>query len=606
METPKAPTASPKLSITPATFEIVLAEESSNPLAFVSPPITDISEMADLERSAFSLSRGSHEILDLEQGIKERLDELLLKAGRFSDSSVFHNRIANLHRALGNLTEEIDSLSRATAIDDGVFLKRKLSDGHLRGGNEKKAHELLLSLADGDAFSALRLASIYVLNNDLESAERWVDAAVRLEPEGYAERLFQGGIKLFKGQFIQAIRFFRMAIEARPGSSVAYSNLAIAHLGTGNVRKSFDCFKRAVALDPFNRSAVLALADVGHVLERDSDVVPSLRYFLQFEQREPATWGRMARSLLAINAIDECIDALKRQGAFEKSTSVWNNLGVAYAMRGQKEQSLQAFKYALTVEANGGSKAEMVVARNTAQLISTLGKPQLLFDVTSSLIGDEIASGEFTVAADPQLCDIYGFHISALIQVGKKNDAIVLAKDLLQLPNLGEPLAKWIFQSLTGILGLDVRSFGLLNEVLDLFMHSEISATHDINLINNISFALAEVGRLEEAEKLIRQSSFGFHKNAYLTATLGLINFRKGRHDRGEALYKEAISLALKPNDKVRIRQKLNLEIGRALARSKPALSRRAFEKVIKEKQGENQLVRQARLLLEGVSKEGN
>ena len=594
MEALKAPSAQPELSISPARFEIVLAEDSRNPLAFISPPIRDISEMAELKRSAFSLSRNEYDTENFAEGLHLKLDDLLQKFSRFADSSVFHNRLANLHRALGNAAQEIESLKQAVAIDDRTFLKRKLGDGYLRAGDDDRAQKLLYSLADKDSLSALRLASIYVVNGDIDEAEQWVQRAVDLEPGGYAERLFQGGIKLYKAEYPQAIRLFRMAIEERPGSSVAYSNLALAYLGVQNITRAFDCFKRAVALDPFNRSALLALSDVGHVLGKDSDVVPSLRYFLQFEQREPSMWGRMARSLLKIGATDECIEALKRQGAFERSTSVWNNLGVAYAVRNSKEQSIQAFRYALTVEEKGGSRDEMIVARNTAQLISTTGNHQLLLDITKSLVGVHIASKEFVLADDHQLSDIYGFHINALINLGRKDEAISLAMDLLRLPALGEPLAKWIFQSLTSSLGLDRRSFGVLSEVLDRFVESDFSRTTDVNVINNICFALAEVGRIEEAELFIRQCSVHFHKNAYLTATLGLINFRKGRHERGELLYREAVSLAVKSSDKVRIRQKLNLEIGRALATSKPAQSRRALDRVVKEKQGERQLVRQA------------
>lgn len=476
MDAPKVPQTPPALAIAQAQFEIVLAEDGGNPLAFVSPPISDISEMAELEKSCFSLSSKNIGSKLFEEGARQRLDELQNKATKFNDSATFHNRIANLQRATGDLQGEASSLAQASAIDNRVFFSRKMAENIFRRGHLDSAKKAFEKLASKDSYSALRIASLFVLSGDMEGAERWVTTAVELRPEGYAERLFQGGIALVKGKFDEAIRLLWMALSERPTSSVAYNNLAMAYLGANYPKKAFNCLKRAVALDPLNRSAILALADVGYFLNRDADTINSIRYFAHFEQREPAIWSRLARSLLRLEAFDECIAALKRQGAFEKSISLWNNLGVAYARKKSKEQSLEAFNYALTISPGTGTHEELVVGRNIAQLVSTIGKPDLLLSITTSLVQSDV---DMKLARDVQLCDIYGFHINALTNMGRSDEALSLSQSLIGNPAIGEPLAKWLFQSLTGVYGLNRSKDEQLSDVLDRFLISKFVKLKD-------------------------------------------------------------------------------------------------------------------------------
>lgn len=600
MDAPKVPDTSPALAIAPANFEIVLADDADNPLSFVSPPINDISEMAELANECFSLRHATRTSGIFEASARQQLFDLEKKSKTLFDSPTFFNRLANLQRALGDLQSEASSLNQAFSLGPSPFLRRKIAESTLRSGDMEGARNAFAEMAMQDAHSALRTAYLSVLEGDLDGAERWVNHAVDLEPDGYAERLFQGGLLLHRGQLHQAIRIFWMAIGERPNSSVAYANLALAYLGTSNAKKAFTCLKRAVALDPLNRSAILAIADVAHLLERDTDAINSIRYFLQFEQREPAVWSRLARSLLKIGAIDECIDALKRQGAFERSTALWNNLGVAYARKQKKAQSLEAFNYALSMEGDGKSRAELVVARNIAQLISTIGKPDLLLSVTESIVSQDI---DYSLAHDPELCDIYGFFISALMQNGRREEALELSEELLSDPALGAPLSNWLFQSLTGLYGLSRNHDDALTRILDNFLGSDLSEKSNVGLMNNVAFALIELDRLDEAEKCLKQAQQWLHKDAYLTATFGLINFRRGRAARGEMLYKEAISLARTPHDKSRIRQKMYLEIGRYSSPQDAQRARRALEKVLKEKKGEKVLIRQASLLLKEAAK---
>ena len=94
------------------------------------------------------------------------------------------------------------------------------------------------------------------------------------------------------------------------------------------------------------------------------------------------------------------------------------------------------------------------------------------------------------------------------------------------------------------------------------------------------------------------------HLDVYKRQTLGLINFRKGSPERGQELYQEAIKLARTAKDKARIRQKLNLELGRFWVDRSDQKARRFLGKVSAENHGETALQKQANALLKTLKRQ--
>ena len=78
----------------------------------------------------------------------------------------------------------------------------------------------------------------------------------------------------------------------------------------------------------------------------------------------------------------------------------------------------------------------------------------------------------------------------------------------------------------------------------------------DFGLLNNKAYALAVLGRVDEAVKTFNQISENSLKNDYerivYSATKGLINYQKKKPELGEHFYNLAIDLSLKSKDKER------------------------------------------------------
>ena len=86
--------------------------------------------------------------------------------------------------------------------------------------------------------------------------------------------------------------------------------------------------------------------------------------------------------------------------------------------------------------------------------------------------------------------------------------------------------------------------------------------------VNNLAFVAIEQGKLDDAGSYLARLRSDAPMSTYFHyATRGLLAIRRGHVDRGEGLYRLAISTASDRNIKSLLRQKLNWELGSYLAR---------------------------------------
>lgn len=592
----------PSLSATPARFEVVFTDDASNPLTLVSPPLADINEMQMLGENSFSLKVDGNHNEHLRESAQAHLASMLQKFDRFKYSATFHNRLANLHSILGNLVEESAAVRAAIDLEDSAIFSRKLGEVSARQGRIDSAKEILAKIAGEDSIASLRLAAFSVREGDLKAAKYWLTIALDVNPSGYSERLFQGALFIVERRFKEAIGILKIAVDERPNSSVAYCNLGLAYLGLGQIRQASKCLKRSISLDPFNRNALLLYADINAQLGLDDDVIPVLRYFTEFEQKDPAIWERLARSLLKVGLIDDSVTALKCQGAVNPTAGVWNNLGVAYARKKDHARALQAFKQALHSESEGGLALDLLITRNSAHLLSSVGQYEQALAITSHVIAQD---QDYDLAGDSEFWDIYSSHVNSLIKLKRFDEAFEVTANLIDAERISSDLAVWIASAEAAHLGVNRNNDARLASTLywfksrcpDYFVNDKVA-------INNIAFGFAEIGALDDALRLIGHVSSYVHFDPYVTATMGLINMRRMKREKGEALYKEAIHLARRPFDKSRIRQKMNIEIAKTYLSTDVKKAVRYLGKASDERLGEDVLRRQALQLAKVISRQ--
>jgi tetratricopeptide (TPR) repeat protein len=599
------PGGTKSLTVPRREIEIVLSEEGVHPFALVLPPVEDLSDIQSFRTAQTSITdEHQSELRNNEIAFREELAIAKAKLEKLSDSPVFLNRLANLAGAAGALDEEEEFLRLAHQMSPDAFFAHRVGDNLIAQMRNEEAKSLFSSLDLGeDLYANLRVAMFLVQEQQLAAALERVEKAIQIDPTSYSARLFEGGLCLAARDFGRAIHAFRIASEERPTSSVLYANWAVAYIGLGENQKALAFLRRAVALGPLNVNAVCLLADLAFEQRRNEDALPALRYFVQFEQKRADIWARLARACLQLGQFDEAILHLKREAALSESSGVWNNLGVAHRLRGDMARAQQAFKRAIDFSGDKRDSSVFVAARNMAQTLNEIGKPKEVDSFARSVLDQD----DFGICLqDNAAADLYAFRLNALRKIGRWKEAESLALRILENSGASHMLLAWTIGFLVSNFALHKdqlqKAITLISNRKDLIrelLNEDAKKYHPF--INNLAFALAEAGHTERAEEILAKISQAIHKEPYPTATLGLIHIRRGHVDKAIALYEEAVHLATKRWDKARIRQKLNLELGRFWAKADPTRARMMLEKAAGAREGEAGLIEAASRELESL-----
>jgi tetratricopeptide (TPR) repeat protein len=574
-------------------IELVVTEDGGTRLALVLPPFEDLTEISKLAGRHFSLREQADRRWEpFKAAFSEEFERLERKKHQFGDSKTFITHLANLAELAGARDTEYKILLDASRTQD-AFVKYRIGENLQARGRLKEAEEVFLSSdLSTDTAANLRVAFFHAQRAQLDEAAQVVARVLAIDPLDYGGRLFEGALRLAKGQHQEAIQSFRIAAEERPTSSVLFTNMAIAYICARKNEKALTALRKAVALDPLNHNAVAILADMAHSLGRDEDAVPSLRYFVSLEQRLPSLWGRLARALLQIGRADEALAALRRQASQEDTSAVWNNMGVAHVAGRNRKAALSAFKHAVTRVTAESLSDGFLAIRNTLGMLVEDKSYEDVIRVARMAIADD---REGIIRRDKKLGDIYVFLIHSLRHTGHTSQGAKIAEELLLDEHISFDLRIWLVTQLLAHYAVvperSERAIVLAREYMKV-----IESLDDVNeklhqgFINNLVFAFAETGQLEEATSLLPYMANLVHHWPYPTATLGLIRIRKGHLEKGAELYEEAIHLATGIEDKRRIRQKLNLEMGLHLLQSDHTRAERLLRKVESERNGSSEL----------------
>ncbi len=579
-------------------IEVVFSDDSMSRLSLVLPPFDDLNEITAFTGHNFSVKDiADHHWEPYRQAFEIELTSLQKKQTRFGNSKTFVSHLANLAEMAGQRELEYEILKRGLSNGTDSLLALRLGENlHSRGLSEEAERWFAIDANTQNPIAKLRVAFFYAQRRDTVSASRIVASVVAENPTHYGARLFEGALRLATGNIPQAIQSFKIAEGERPNSSVLMTNLGIAYFFAKKIDKALCALRKAVALDPLNQNAVSILADIANAHQRDEEAVPALRYFVSLEQRVASVWGRLARSLVHIGNYDEAIAALRRQATQEDTSAVWNNLGVAHLRNKNRHLAISAFKHSIQKMKLDAPEDGLIAVRNT---MSMLVEEKHFHDVIRLAKLAVDAQRALLIRSNKKLGDIYLFWVHAIRQVKGIPEATILAEDLLKLDDLSPNLKFWLFTQLLAHYSLSISP---ARDPLEFAKYcknllDELESADDSfkeGFINNLTFALVDNGALDEAATVIPLMSKFLHKHPYPTATLGLLNLRKGKIEKGAALYEEAVRIAASREDKQRIRQKFNLEMGLAFKQLDSRQAVRYLKKASTENEGVPELKQRA------------
>lgn len=451
-----------------------------------------------------------------------------------------------------------------------------------------------------DVHANLRLAYLSARNNQLDDAILAVERALNISPTDFGGRLFRGALALSKQEFPKAILNFKLAIEERQSVS-AYTNLAISYVLIQRPDKAFTALRKAIALEPYNEHAVGLLADLAFLEKRNDIAIGPLERLVEFEQKSEGNWARLARALLDFGQGRKAVEALRRQASVRESSAVFNNLGVAHDRLGERKKAMQYFRHAINLGPKDNVNTLLLPVRNLICVLCRENDYSAAMAVAQNVIeGDR----ELALTTNPVISDIYAFYFTAQVRLGERKEALRLSKKILkEVPNAVPALRVWLAANLVAEYGMVPERFEEALEIGRQELGNLSNLDRDDNrrhqLHNNLAFVLIEMGRLDESQLHLSKISRYIHVDPYATATLGLLNFKRGNLDKGQALYEEALRLAQFAYDRRRIGQKMNLELGYALLeRGDTSQARRRLMMASKDNEPIQQIRERAKDLL--------
>lgn len=164
------------------------------------------------------------------------------------------------------------------------------------------------------------LGSIYEKRGEPESAMRQYEMALDRDPEFLPAVTRLGELSYAMGQYGQAERYYRKAIEMKPRDGDLYNNLCWVYLSQGKKLKEAEgLIKKAMELTPEHRGYYLDTLGVIHLKEN--------------------------RYQEAIGALEAAIPFFDETQA-DLLSQVYHHLGLAYEGLGQRSKAEEAFEKA--------------------------------------------------------------------------------------------------------------------------------------------------------------------------------------------------------------------------------------------------------------------
>lgn len=596
-----------EIEVIPRHIEVLLDDEKKFPLILELPPAEELQTIQALYVNKISVK----EIVDDSGAIwanafNQQLQRNMEKLDEYSDSATFLNQLASLNELAGKPEAATDLIKQAIEKEPLLVFRHKLGTNLFFRNKLDVAKQLFTSLdLKNDAYANLRLAYLAIKEHNFVEAQQLIHAGIKADPLDFRVRLAAGAIALARGNIAEAITNFKIALDERPNSAAACVNLGIAYLCIGSRDKALKWIRRAVATNLTNANAVALLADL-LIAKRDYDEAARiLTSYLQIEQKDPAFWARLVRTYYEAGEWKKALETLRHQASTKETSYVWNNMALVYWKLGEIEKAQQYFSLAIKTQIEE-KNPEFFALKNLLSLYIEQKKFNEILKLTEQLLSSE---NIVEIAQDHEGCKILSDHIIALSETQRKNEAASLAEKLLGHNKVHFDLRVNLLIFLTSYFSTIKRdtqkAIGYANEALVILNSPQnLTDTTKYILLNNVAFSMLEHNEISKAEQVMSRLSPDLHKRPFSTATLGLLHIKRGHLERGEELYREAISLTHDRTLKEKLRQKLDLELGKALlATGEEKKAKRHLEKVAKTKDAIDSYKNEAIILLEIINK---
>jgi tetratricopeptide (TPR) repeat protein len=157
------------------------------------------------------------------------------------------------------------------------------------------------------AAADLKIAALdYVLLEDYNSAARYLEESLRLNPGDLEARYHLGRVRYQLNQFDAAISAFESVLKANPGDLKAQNNLGLCLEGKNEVAAALAAYHKAINLDAAAHSEqpYLNLGKLLLTLNRNAEAVDWLQKAVSIAPQSSSAHYELGRAQLSLNQLE--------------------------------------------------------------------------------------------------------------------------------------------------------------------------------------------------------------------------------------------------------------------------------------------------------------
>lgn len=585
----------------------MLNESGLSSMSFELPAFEELKNIKDLSLSKISFQETKNTFLDNSKEIYEKeLESLERNFETFQYSSKFLNQLSILNELTGNIQKAEELLLNAIQIDESPYFKNRLAEIYMSQSRFKDFNNIYqLPNIKKNIKTYIIQALALIKNNQLEKAELHIKEALAVDYFDFETQYLAGSIELLKGNYSKAIRSFKIAIEEATGKnapSSLYVNMGIAYLLQNNIKKALDCLKISTALNPLNKNSVLIYSNLLIESKKYPEAIAILRTYLTYEEKECTIWDLIAKAYYLSKDYKKALESLKHQASLEGNTAIWNNIAIVYNKLKEYKKANQYFALGLKQEL----EKEQVPVILLENYLRFLANHKLLKELSALLKLLKPLINENSKKIIPNYYVFLLTYIEAVSAIGDNYNTIEITEKVIDTEEIDIITKMRLVTHLTyhyTMINPNIGKALAFSKIAEKNIESiEMDKTFKLLLYNNIIYTYLESNQIMEAENLINKLNPGINKIAIPTATLGLYHIKKGRIDRGNQYYENAINLVPGSVDKSRLKQKLYFELAKYYRSTEQNdKAKDYFKKVIKITTGYNSMQKLSQIMLSEI-----
>ena len=278
----------------------------------------------------------------------------------YSDNAEAHNNLGVAFQRLGRL-DDAEAQHReamrlypayAEAYNNlGIVAEQK---GRLEEAVKYYTTSLTLQRQERNrAESHHNLGSVLQKLGRNDEAIAQIREALRIRP-GYADAHGNLGTALLQsGRPDEAIAEYREALRLKPGYAQARNNLGTVLAKTGRLDEAVAEFQETLRLKPDATLTYINLADALRRLKRRDEAVSALRMAIRLQPEMAIAHYSLGNVLQDMGQFDAAVRAYREALRYEpeaRSYYIHNDLGVALAQLGRRQEALAEFERALQIK----------------------------------------------------------------------------------------------------------------------------------------------------------------------------------------------------------------------------------------------------------------